>query len=120
MKGSLRRLWFRLRINYKVRTMKPIYIVDVLMYIKYVNRYYNCGICCAFYEACRSLVGKPHNPHDLMNKYKSRTAVVCFGAERNGGYWWHPSDWQGGRMDFLNWLIEEYKDDKTDLRTLKL
>jgi len=33
-------------------------------------------------------------------------------------YWWKPKVWNTGRMDFLNWLIEEYKDDKTNLRKL--
>lgn len=35
-------------------------------------------------------------------------------------FWWPPFVWDdsSGRMRFLNWLIEQYKDDDTDLRTL--
>lgn len=33
-------------------------------------------------------------------------------------YWWPIYEWNTGRMDFLNWLIEQYKNDNTDLRKL--
>lgn len=33
-------------------------------------------------------------------------------------YWWKHKDWKGDRMKFLDWLIQEYKDDKTNLRKL--
>jgi hypothetical protein len=40
--------------------------------------------------------------------------------EDDDGYWWVPGDWKGGRMQFLDWLIEEYRDDKEDLRNIKI
>lgn len=37
-------------------------------------------------------------------------------------FWWPSFVWDeaSGRMRFLNWLIVQYKDDKTDLRTIIL
>lgn len=34
-------------------------------------------------------------------------------------YWWEMGNWNTGREDFLDWLIEQYKDDTTNLRKLK-
>ena len=34
-------------------------------------------------------------------------------------YWWKRGKWNTGREDFLDWLIEQYKDDTTNLRKLK-
>ena len=34
-------------------------------------------------------------------------------------YWWKMEEWNTGREDFLDWLIEQYKDDTTNLRKLK-
>lgn len=34
----------------------------------------------------------------------------------NPGWWWPRKDWTSGRSEFLDWLIEQYKDDKTNLR----
>ena len=42
-----------------------------------------------------------------------------FGATTDIGFWWERDEWDTGRLDFLNWLIEQYKDDKTDIRDLK-
>lgn len=43
-----------------------------------------------------------------------------FGADLILVYWWPIGEWNTGRMDFLNWLIEQYKDDNTDLRKLQI
>lgn len=47
-----------------------------------------------------------------------RTNARRFGANCSGSFWWVPRVWDTGREDFLDWLIEQYRDDKTDLRTL--
>jgi hypothetical protein len=44
--------------------------------------------------------------------------ALQFGADKYSDWWWKCDVWDTGRMDFLNWLIEQYKDDKTDLRKL--
>ena len=48
----------------------------------------------------------------------TRYNAAVFGASESNSYWWTVGDWSTGREDFLNWLIEQYKDDQTDLKTL--
>ena len=47
-----------------------------------------------------------------------RMNALQFGADTSYEWWWEPDVWDTGRMDFLDWLIEQYKDDKTDLRKI--
>ena len=47
----------------------------------------------------------------------TRQNAIAFGAS-GAGYWWPIGDWSSGREEFLNWLIEQYKDDQTDLKTI--
>jgi hypothetical protein len=37
-----------------------------------------------------------------------------FGA-KDKAFWWKPFEWNTGRMNFLNWLINEYNDDTEDI-----
>ena len=50
----------------------------------------------------------------------TRENAIPFGATEEGIYWWRTFRWECGRIDFLNWLIEQYKDDKEDLRKIEL
>lgn len=50
----------------------------------------------------------------------TREYAMPFGANEEKAYWWRFNDWEGGRMDFLNWLIDEYKDDTEDLGKIEL
>jgi hypothetical protein len=38
-----------------------------------------------------------------------------FGADKTFT-WWTEEDWNTGRKEFLDWLIEQYKNDKENLR----
>lgn len=46
-----------------------------------------------------------------------RNNAFRFGG-RDWPYWWPRGKWDTGREDFLNWLIEKYKYDTTDLKEL--
>ena len=48
-----------------------------------------------------------------------REMAFKFGGRKNSLWWWLPYHWDTGRMDFLNWLIKDYEDDKTNLRKMK-
>jgi len=52
----------------------------------------------------------------VFPKFKEEYAEH-FGASYHG-YWWERDRWDTGRLDFLNWLINEYKGDKTNIRKL--
>lgn len=47
-----------------------------------------------------------------------REEALKFGANKSDGWWWEHDVWDTGRMDFLNWLIDQYKDDKTNIRKM--
>ena len=47
-----------------------------------------------------------------------REEALKFGANKEDDWWWESDVWNTGRMDFLNWLIDQYKDDKTNLRKI--
>lgn len=98
---------------------KPIYRVDILNHaIRHHRR--NNGVCSAIDEGLYA-IGINVNydaillifpAHNFMN------ASQLFGAEANA-YWWPQGDWSGGRMEYLLWLRDQYKDDKEDLRRYK-
>jgi hypothetical protein len=65
----------------------------------------NYGICC--------------EPNEVFPLFTNRNARL-FGAKftTSCDYWWPKDDWETGRLQFLDWLIEQYKNDPTDLTTL--
>lgn len=84
---------------------------------------YEYGICYAltkalvFYEVIPEWA---YFPHTFLKNYIPLFTIrraTKFGAKSNipNGYWWTPGYLGTGRIDFLNWLIEEYKDDDTNL-----
>lgn len=107
---------FSLYIKYKIKFNRPLYRVDILRCVKYIERH--SGLCSSLYFAlthCNVSINTATYPFPLMD----RKNAVPFNAQSFTAYWWPIGDWTGGRMDFLNWLIDQYKDDKTDLRKLR-
>ena len=56
--------------------------------------------------------------HSLFPKFR-REEALNFGGRKDSLGWWEYDVWDTGRMDFLDWLIKEYEDDKTNLRKMK-
>lgn len=52
---------------------------------------------------------------DVFSEFLTRENAKGFGGTLPG-FWWPKKDWTSGRSEFLDWLIEQYKDDKTNLR----
>ena len=78
------------------------------------------GLCFAIDEALRDYGINLHHPFSTTYFPKFRKEMAFkFGANKLDSWWWPPRIWDTGRMDFINWLIDQYKDDKTDLRKLK-
>ena len=101
----------------KSKELKPIYRVDVLKLVKKNYRDYS-GLCYSIRISLYELSNYNIVPYVNLRYYFPlfrRDNAKMFGAD---GYvfWWTANDWTTGRMDFLDWLIEQYKDDKTDLR----
>ena len=99
----------------------PMYRVDVLRAVRENRSRYMC-LCNAIACALRPLVD--FYPSYVSIKYYfpvfGGKEVFNFGAHANreDTYWWLVGVWSTGRLDYLDWLIEQYKDDKTDIRKL--
>ena len=93
----------------------PVTRKEVLLRAKKLKE---CGLCLSF---CHVL-----NKYNISHNYQYtryfpkfvRKNALPFGANKDVDYWWEPYIWNTGRMDFLDWLIDQYKDDKTNLRKL--
>lgn len=121
----MKRLFIYLKLSYKIVFKKPIYRVDVLNAVKY--NYQDCqyaGICESIAEFMNryapnviyTIAKKIFPKLNFENAKRFNTSVKI----RNlYGYYWSKYDWKHGRMQFLNWLISEYKNDKEDLRYFK-
>lgn len=120
--------YFNKKFDRKLIHNKPIYRVDILRAVKY--DYFGLrggGICTSITKIFRVCFNKNSSLRcmDCMEAKKifpklSRSNAHDFHSEDDGLYWWEYGDWRGGRMQFLDWLIKEYIDDKENLRNIKL
>jgi hypothetical protein len=84
----------------------PIYREEILTeYKEYVVEKLNT-------EDKPAYIGLDQNLFPLFTRENAKP----FGASDTGTYWWPLGIWNTGRMDFLNWLIEQYQNDETDIR----
>lgn len=115
----MKKFLFDLKLLYKEVFSRPIYRVDILRYVKYNHELCN-GLCSAIDVSLDINLGTKfciQKKPQLFPKFNFNNAIP-FGASEKSAWWWRPHDWDGGRMAYLDWLIEEYKDDKEDLRKL--
>lgn len=111
------------------KTLKCIYRKDILEYVlkhhKYIFGGNHSGLCISILNAL--------NHYNITTSFKKLEVIfplfdysyanTLFGAISHHGdpfmtYWWPKGEWNSGRLDFLKWLIEQYKDDKTNLKEL--
>lgn len=93
----------------------PVTRKEVLKRAKKLKR---PGLCFSIDEALRDYGINLDYPFMKLFPKFEREEALNFGAEKEDAWWWEHDVWDTGRMDFLNWLIEEYKDDKTNLRKI--
>lgn len=116
------------KFELKLLHNEPIYRVDILRAVKYNYRgLRGGGICTSITRICRVCLNENYSMRwmDCMEAKKlfpklSRFNAHDFHSDDEGEYWWKINDWKGGRMQFLDWLINEYKDDEENLRNIKL
>lgn len=94
----------------------PVTRVEVLEHAKELQGTHQYpGLCALLNDALEYYdIWSPAST--IFPKFKEDYAKH-FGASYRG-YWWERFNWGTGRLDFLNWLINEYKDDKTNIRKL--
>lgn len=120
--------YFNNKFEQKLLHNEPIYRVDILRAVKYnYNGLRQYGICTSISKICHIYLKK--NPslrrmdceeaNELFPKLL-RSNAYDFNLDGDNAYWWRINDWKGGRMQFLDWLIKEYIDDKENLRNIKI
>lgn len=96
------------------KTLKYVYRKDVLEYALKHN--HNKGVCRALWDSLSH-----YNLGSYINGYlplANFNNAKKFNARlRYDGYWWSLGDWKN-RTKYLKWLIEQYKNDKTNLKEL--
>lgn len=105
------------------RKTRPVHRVDVL---KRVRTHHDLGLCYSINDALLHFKVPSYNGNGVCDNAKhyfplfTRENATAFNVTGEL-YWWPCGEWipGTGRMAFLDWLIEQYKDDKTDLKTLK-
>ena len=74
------------------------------------------GLCHSIrYTLDRYNMSHIYRVDEYFPKFVKENALQ-FGADKYSDWWWKNDVWDTGRMNFLDWLIEQYKDDKTNLR----
>lgn len=100
----------------KVIFNRPIYRKDIL---KYASKHYciDDGMCAALRHALGTYEIYVSSREIFSKYFNLTTAITKFFATGYGGYWWS-NDKYGWyyRKLYFKWLIEQYKDDKEDLR----
>lgn len=114
----------------------PVYRCDLLRYT--LHHEHGLGICNAI---CGSLVmaglesiyifdrectiADEHYPEifipypHILPKFTYTNAQQFNGNFYHIGYWFPLGDWEK-RKEFIRWMMNEYKDDKTDLRIINI
>lgn len=92
----------------------PVTRKEVLKRAKKIKKY---GLCYSISHVLHAY-NIPYGDYHHYFPMFVRMCALRFGADGFYEWWWKPNVWDTGRMAFLDWLIEEYKDDKTDLRKL--
>jgi hypothetical protein len=117
-------------IKFKSIVHLPIYRKDVLIWVKYYYANEDCrGLCSAIFHSVSDLMHVYNGTHCFIPLLSPGVAKIFHkehGVDTSitqytyGHFWWKPYSWKlnGGRLGFLNWMIEKYKDDKTNLRKL--
>lgn len=105
----------------RMSNILPMRRKDIIWYIYHVEKRGNHpGLCdlfgtvlsrfCKYYLSIRDVF--PKFTIDEAKKFN------CFPDSNGANYWWKCGDWEGDRMHFLNYLYDEYKNDKTKIRDL--
>lgn len=105
------------------KTLKRVYRKDILEYALKHHNYPSCendsGLCISIHKALRyyGIDISPMAIEIIIPLFTVNNAISLFNAKPNY-YWWPRGKWDTGRLDFLKWLLEQYKNDKTNLKEL--
>lgn len=95
------------------KTLKCVYRKDIL---KYALKHHKAGVCATLWNSLWHY-NIPANMHVYLPLANLDNAKNFKAESRQDGYWWPLNDWTN-RIKYLKWLLEQYKDDKTNLKEL--
>lgn len=110
------------------KTLKYVYRKDILEYAlkhhKYIYGKNHGGLCISIIYALQhyGINAYPMKLKTFIPLFTNNNAILFKATNHNDAsmvYWWQEGVWDTGRLDFLKWLLEQYKDDKTNLKKLK-
>ena len=116
-------------IQFRLRTLKrkiknflrlPVTRVEVLKHAKELQSTHPYpGLCVLLDNALDHYEILPF-PSTIFPKFRPQYAkhFRALYSDYYGVYWWERGAWNTGRLEYLDWLINEYKDDKTNIRKL--
>lgn len=96
------------------KTLKCVYRKDILEYALHHN--HDTGVCNAIWCSLShyGLVRNIEKYLPLENMDNAKKFKAKYRCDR---YWWPLNDWTD-RIKYIKWLLEQYKDDITNLKEL--
>ena len=115
----------RIKFWLKIFLGLPIYRVDVLVYVLNKNiksKHPDDGLCWALHSALDCIKDNMHikKVFPLFSPKTAKQFEANIPINSYENYWWPPEDWKGPRKDYLLWLIDQYKDDKENIRKFQV
>lgn len=110
------------------KTLRCVYRKDILEYALKHHKYWSGenhgGLCVTLINAFDHYNIGVISINYYLPLFNNGNANILFNAKTNDFrydceyYWWPKGEWNTGRLDFLKWLFEQYKDNKTNLKEL--
>ena len=121
IKGAIKRFILKIIQVYFFYIPEPVTRVEVLRYVK--SHKIGKGLCGNLLFVMKNefsldlpiSITFPLFTNENAQKFGAKPV---FRYNTYSEYWWSMGEWNTGREDFLDWLIEQYKDDTTNLRKL--
>ena len=105
----------------KVLHILPIRRCDIIEHAKELNKYDKIfpGVCILLRQVLNDFNLSGYYIEEVFPLFTLENARIhggdCSARACEGGWWWDDG-WSGGRERFVQWLCEQYKDDKTKIR----
>lgn len=95
--------------------------ITILRKAKHLYKKGNLSFMCICLKAALKHEGFLYNNtcvKDIFPEFNNKTAIEKFNADALDGSWWNDIDENNyiNRMNYFNYLIDFYKDDKTDIK----
>lgn len=91
----------------RIKVLGRITVLDILEYAR-DHKVVSLGLCATIDRACEHYNVKASTFYIYCEKF-TRKEAFAFGADPEKDWWWPKGDWDGGRENFLLYLINYYQ-----------